>query len=301
MKQLEISNEAYLQPEIEHFLFYQFLLISPSYLVAHKIRTGKSLKKISVPEDIEDVLDLYDRVGDIYGLVFEKWWQKSGSQIFSPKKSKDKISITLDLTKSKSTLIGVVSKVIDNALSSAKLKNDSRIKFLVNKVRDTSLFIRLRIVEEKVRSISEHPDQKTPNWQIAVNIGFGSKHLEKLNLTTKRSGKNESNRNYLGMFVSKNYKEALHFSENAARGIFPSNKVVSTHLEFSIPDLARIIEKQSRAEIIFMSDNAVEDIPNKSWEYSNAIIKKINKNRRKERRILEKAEKLINKPRSPFK
>ena len=60
-------------------LWYEYLRLSPTYLLAHKKRKnyGGGLtedEKKSLPSDFDKVLKTYDDFGDIYKLPFREWW-----------------------------------------------------------------------------------------------------------------------------------------------------------------------------------------------------------------------------------
>jgi hypothetical protein len=279
-------------PKHEHFLFYQFLITSPSYWLAHKIKTKQKIPtKEKIPPDFELVLKTYEKVGNVYDLLFEDWWEKKGYELFYLNKSKQKLTLYIDLNKSKREILKYINNNLDNALNSSKNPDKPQLEFLVNKIRDTALFIKLRIIEEKAHSINDI--KKIPNWQIATKVGYGSKHLKKVDIDVKRTQSNLYSRSYLGMFVAKKFKEALFVAENAARGLFPLTTEPKFYLNFDLTHLHKLFDQQDFKIVKNLSDNIENDIPNKQWEYSEAIIRKINKKRRKEKRILKEAEKIL--------
>ena len=63
--------------------------------------------------------------------------------------------------------------VIDpNDFIKNSLKNTNQINFLVNKIRDTALFVKLRIIEEKANALNAQ--KKIPNWQIVKYFNVNS-------------------------------------------------------------------------------------------------------------------------------
>ena len=66
------AKKVYQEPDIEHFMFYQCLILSSSYAIAHRIRSNQLRKTETVPKDIDLVLKIYDQVGNIYKKPFEK-------------------------------------------------------------------------------------------------------------------------------------------------------------------------------------------------------------------------------------
>jgi hypothetical protein len=287
-------NDFNSHPKHEHFLFYQFLFHSPSYWLAHKLKTKEKINSHEkIPADIEAVLKTYELVGSVYDLLFEEWWEKRGYELFYANKVKQKLTLYIDLNMPKKEILEHINHNLESALKLKRNKNTNKIIFLVNKVRDTALFVKLRIIEEKANALLGQ--KKTPNWQIAAKVGYGSKHLKKIESNTKKTQANTYSREYLGMFVAKKYKEALYISENAARGHFPLTEPPKHYLDFNLSVIAKLLEKQELKIVKSLVDNVQKDIPNKQWEYSEAIIRKINKRKRREKRILKEAEKIVSK------
>lgn len=284
-------NDFNSHPKHEHYLFFQFLVISPSYWLAHKIKTKKRINtEEKIPSDIKTVLKTYEIVGNVYDLLFEDWWEKNGYELFYENKVKQKLTLYIDLNMPKKQILENVNRNLDDALKARTNKKINQFNFLINKIRDTALFVKLRIIEEKCNAFKLQ--KKIPNWQIAVNVGYGSKHLKKVDLDSKKTQSNTYSRDYLGMFVAKKYTEAIYIAENAARGLFPLATAPKYYLNFNLPVISNLLEKQDLEIIKKLVENVEKDIPNKQWEYSEAIIKKINKRKRKEKRILKEAEKI---------
>ena len=287
-------NDFNSHPKHEHYLFYQFLINSPSYWIAHKLKTKQTIgPDEKIPADIKVVINTYELVGSVYDLLFEEWWERRGYELFYANKAKQKLTLYIDLNMPKKEILEHINHNLDFALKAKKNKNANQINFLVNKIRDTALFVKLRIIEEKANALNAQ--KKIPNWQIAVMVGYGSKHLKKIDSDTKKTQINTYSRDYLGMFVAKKYKEALYVAENAARGHFPLSDPPKHYLDFNLPIISKLLEEQELKIVKNLVENVEKDIPNKQWEYSEAIIGKINKRRRREKRILKEAEKIISK------
>ena len=67
----------------EHAYFFRFLLISPSYQLAHRIATGEAVtnQEIARVKDWDSVLTTYSRCGNVFELPFLKWWEQTGCDL----------------------------------------------------------------------------------------------------------------------------------------------------------------------------------------------------------------------------
>ncbi len=274
-------------PTIEHHLFFQYLLISPSYYQASLIRKGakNAAGKSALPKDMERVLGVYDLVGDIYLTPFEVWWESTGCNLFYSGEASKTLTLSLDLTNTKQAILEQVEKRLDEAYARRAKGSAPKLSLLNNKVRAFSLFEKVRIVDEKASSF-EDGNERLENWKIAIIANLETKWRKGLTLTSKRTAKNQQAREYLGMLVSKNIAEALVVAENAARGQFPSKELVTSRLEFDFNVLAETLCNYEIAETQFMEECTFEDKPLKFRAYWEIMNKKV-RARRKARKKLD--------------
>ena len=240
------------EPHIEHLLFYRFLLMSKSYELAHMIKFGRLSKADANLSDIDKVLKIYDLVGNIYVLPFQIWWVKHGQEIFQDNKPLTKITLTIDLSKGKNHVLKRVKKTISDAYAVSEQKSINKISLNPNKIRPSSLFHKLELLKEKSRD-SLSIKKPLPKWNLAVNVGFGSKFIPELLAGIDDVEYGNKVRDYLGMFVSQKMTEAKWIAENAARGDFPNNKFLSTAKDFDFEKLSHIIKKTNDAELHLLS------------------------------------------------
>jgi len=217
-KQWETLNKL---PTLEHELFFSFLLISPSYQKIHSINTGKMKEKIT--EELKEVDDLYQKIGNVYGISFDDWWKGGAANHFYGDLTPDVLTVNLDTKKSRSKLLAEVSHLLD-ALEKSKNKKVIPIEFISNKIRIDTLNERYWIIAYK--SYKMFYNKKIENWRIgaflASFINVEAKWAKELEGVDKPTAKNLDARERVGQLVSKMLKEALYLSENAARGRFPS-------------------------------------------------------------------------------
>lgn len=275
-------------PTIEHNLFFQFLVVSPSYWKAHLVRKGElSIDDKSLPKDIKKVLKIYDLFGDIFLMPFEIWWEKRGSDLFYSGTQKQNLNFVVDISKSKSDLLEHIGSKIDQAQKRLRRAAKPKVSLLVNKIQTFSLFEKLQLVEKKANAYrTANPGLE--NWRIAADSVLRSKWKKGLTEDAKLTSRNEKARTYLGMLVSKNIAEALTVSENAARGLFPLKEASLTHMKFDFEHLGKLLFERFIEEVQYMHDASVDDRPIKYDDYANAIIKQINKRIRARKRF-EKA------------
>ena len=246
-----LKNLIFHEPNIDHLLFYRFLLLSKSYEMAHLIR-AKKIKKSNVGiQDIDDVLKTYDLVGNIYELPFQVWWVKTGQKIFYEKKPVTKMTLTIDLSKGQSYVLSRVKKVISDTYAFNEKAPVAGIEFEVNKIRPVSLFHKFELVRVKAKRLSENM-RANSNWKIALDVGFGSKYIPELVSNRPSYERTIQIREYLGDFVTRKLTEAKFISENAARGKFPCNKPLTTALEFDYNNLNDVIKATNNSEKLLL-------------------------------------------------
>ena len=239
-------------PSIKHELFYKFLLISPTYSLAHQIVCKKvKIPKARLPKDFYEVLETYRMVGNIYDVSFDDWWDKTGRRILVADKKALFVPFKINLANSKEQILSKVSKLIDRFDSETLINHkDIKITLLNNKIRIQTLEERYELAYIKSRWTPEvnfqadgSPGKKRPNWFIALEAKKFLKsykdclYINKIKWGDRKTATNEQYRNYLGMLVDRNLKEALSISENAARRRFPLETSSSTHLAFNYPEI----------------------------------------------------------------
>ena len=64
------------EPTTAYQLMFEFLLLSPSYELARRARSGQltAADRTRLPADFKQVLATYDLLGDVNGILFRQWW-----------------------------------------------------------------------------------------------------------------------------------------------------------------------------------------------------------------------------------
>ena len=214
--------------------FFDFLMASPSYQLAHEVRTGGIPKDESVtkPLDFNRVLAVYDLCGNIFETGFEDWWEERGRDLLrNPSDYGSLVAYPVDLEQATNKLIAEFTAFIRKAKTDRTSKRLPEIRFLTNKVRISALHARLALVNEKGR-IEQKTGKKISNWRLGVEVKLKSKWVDELKSATKNTSDNLEARTSLGILVSKHLKEALYLRENAARGTFPLLNPIDSGLSF---------------------------------------------------------------------
>lgn len=284
------AKKVYEEPDIEHLMFYQCLILSSSYAIAHRIRCNQLRKNEVVPKDIDLVLKIYDQVGNIYKKPFEKWWKKIGNELFYEKKPIKKLTLNLNLQKNTEDLLAQVKEAIHQTKKINFKDSDTGISFEVNKLRPVSIFYRLFLVVDRCNYIEEK--KNIPYWKIATEMNFPSQQVEALKKGIKNIDEANKAREYVTMLVCRKLSEAKFLAENAARGIFPSITPFSTATDFDFIKLPKIVHDQEIAEIMHMENQRWSNKPVLQWDYASVLIKNIQKKKKKNKQILAKAKKI---------
>lgn len=272
-------------PTVEHSLFFQYLVVSPSYWKAHLIRKGVlNLGDKGLPKDIKLVLKTYDLFGDIFTTPFEIWWERKGCDLFYSGTATKVLNVSLDLAKTKAVLLKQVELKISEAQQKLKKADKPKISLLINKINSYSLFEKLRLIEEKALAYREgRPNLE--NWRIALISNLRTKWKKGINEDSRLTAGNEKARAYLGMLVSKNIAEAVAVAENAARGNFPSKEGAPSRMRLDYEHLAKVLYEQGIAEVEYIFEMGMADKPIKHGDYAAAMLKELHKKMRSRKRF----------------
>jgi len=219
-------------PTEKEEIFTDYLLISPSYQLAHKSRTVGLTKaeKRQQPKDFKTVLEVYDTCGDITSQSFDSWWEERGRDLLRTNQSRTElIAYPVDLAAPVAKLVKEFTEFVTQTKVTRRARV-SPIQILSNKIKTGSLQTKLELIYEKGR-LEFRNDKRIEHWRLAVQTGLKSKWKAVLKPNSKKLADNEHARTILGVVVSKHLREALWIAENAARGLFPLAQPIETGLE----------------------------------------------------------------------
>lgn len=229
----------------KHEYLFKFLQISPSYQLAYRrITLKEKIAKRELPNDFDLVVSIYKNIGNVFDLNFVEWWLQKNELCFANERINKRLLIGVDITKSKEDLMYEFEKLVDKSKLSLLNINPASYNLKINKIRLQSLRDRHYLVESKAEFYFNKRQEE--HWKLAKFIGIGSKWTESLRLNSKKTKINLQARNYLSILVSKNLKEALYLSENAARGNFPLIEKIETDLRFDFPFINNQIGKNTK-------------------------------------------------------
>ena len=79
-----------------YFIWFLYLALSPSYELARRHNSGKLTDNdlTNLPDDFDQVLDVYDDFGDALHQDFETWWEEKG-RTFAPLRGENRESLEL--------------------------------------------------------------------------------------------------------------------------------------------------------------------------------------------------------------
>ncbi|CAN4265943.1 hypothetical protein MCERHM31_00103 [Methylophilaceae bacterium] len=216
----------------KHEYIFYYLMISPSYWLAHRqVHLNESIPESELPDDFDDVLTMYKKLGDVYSKHFIEWWDQTGKDLFAEKNTKDRILISIDPTKPKQELLEDFMELLAKLDSREKKTPSEKIHLQVNKIRLSSLHNRYQLVLAKAEFF-QNKIKKEQLWRLAKYIGINSTKTKEIRLNSKKTSANLETRTYLSILASKNLSDALCIAENAARGKFPSLEPIKNSLKF---------------------------------------------------------------------
>jgi hypothetical protein len=245
----EKANQLRFMPTFEHELFFYFLLMSPSYQLAHKFKSKKIPKNIEVPKDFEKVKKTYALIGDIYNSTFEDWWQSGGYKLFEYQTKVKKLAISVDLSKPQSETLKEIQETIKSAYDSNKnIKEKQKISFVKNKLHYSSLNDRKNFLINKAVA-NFKLGKEVEHWRVAVRARVLSKWIEGLTFDSKPTQENLKARVALGELSSKLLKEGWYLCENAARLDFPSCQLNFNAIQIDFVQLKEVMFKYAALEV----------------------------------------------------
>ncbi len=207
-------------PDDEHQLFFDYLQISPSYQLAHRLKTTQPHldQDPSHVSNWKEVTKTYAICGDVFSLTFLQWWELTGRLAFYKQQS------------------------------DGTFLPEGPLKLQVNKLNTMTLIkgpilVCFKAIDELSTVVESN---RVENWRLGVECNISSKWTNVLKKNSKKTLDNLEARTALGALVSKKLKEALYIAENAARGIYPSNAKIRTGLEFDRDEIYQI-EKNNTA------------------------------------------------------
>ena len=276
------KNGKFVEEHRLYRLWFEFLALSPSYELARRFRKSKGkltgADKARIPSDLAQVLQIYDAFGDVQTALFKTWWQAHGVELFgitgepsavAPiykmansedpdlKKLHYSLKCYLDSTWPAQRKPGAIILAIP--LNSTRQKVLKTIKQLLDEhieaptpqakpmfsLATKDLHIKNVIDAMSVLWIrSAKPEWEL--WKIGVEANISKLYSKKYDaFKSKRTTANYDEFRTLEQMTSRKFKIAVNIAENAARGIFPSQKACPHSVKFDAAEFNHILSAKT--------------------------------------------------------
>lgn len=257
-------------------LFFNFLRISPSYLLALESASEAELTiKLGDQERAAQVWKTREDVGDVYRVMFKEWWLTRGINLFGIHTRRPKVEgiSYLQGGRSNDSLIASAQRraadfittrfdeqgrpdsiLVSIPLGQTRIKTSRELYELMNKVEESYPVThpvpmyqleknriqdrRLRLGIDLVFFRSAFPNWEL--WRVGARARISKKHKDLDPLTQKKGVHNEEARRGLTLIASRMYKESITIAENAAIGKFPCLESIKA-AEVDIKKMGRIL------------------------------------------------------------
>lgn len=267
---VQFRKEGVWTPQLGMFLlWFQFLQLSPSYELARRRQSGlfNDVDRTLRPADFNQVLAVYDDLGDALHPSFTEWWQDRGIENFGyhgdkptvrqiatvqrSRNAQDRfweqatnyldgkwqtegqqttmvVAIPVNLTKAK--ILKKVGQLLDAMDADQKRLKAAPPKYkLHGKKHDEGSLLRYLEVL-KCRALNP----KMPLWQIGVMTGLSQMYSARLAATSDAKDADlADDKNALKILTSRAISRGRMIAENAARGVFPSYAPCTHPVKFS--------------------------------------------------------------------
>ena len=257
-------------------LYFQFLMMSPSYELARKHNANELSidDEKRIPDDFEVVLENYRRVGDVRNIDFMVWWRSRGKALFGREDHQvDSVKfVNYEISRKSNAVIGKLDpmnpsdflvavpislKFPDALAQTTKLLTSqkhffstrllqhgpqSSINILKVRVHGEKLQKGLRLIQIKAL------EPKLSLWQLGLKAKTSDMYCKLLKKADKNILEYEfiDEKKALGKLVSRSIISHEAIIENAARGVFPSEEKLKHKFNYKIAkDLIEYYEENS--------------------------------------------------------
>lgn len=276
------KKDWHVAPTAGFQLMFEFLRLSPSYELARKHRTrGLSQRETaSLPADFDQVLKTYDLLGDVSADFFRSWWLKRGLQVFGNPYKKPRVHslgvlnaglnlqlneiaapiisylnnerdaeglnaslmLSVPLTLKRSEAIKQISKLIaDHGGVDTGLEKKPQLKLVSKRLRPDVLHKGLRLLWIKAAK---------PNWELwrlGAKAELSQSYSKELDPNAPKKVKTDfekDDRIIMSKITSRFLSKYEAIAENAARGLFPTDRPVLS-AGYDYPLIAKRLQARS--------------------------------------------------------
>jgi hypothetical protein len=258
------KQDWHVAPTAGFQLMFEFLRLSPSYELARKYRTkGLSQREsASLPADFDQVLKTYELLGDVSTEFFRSWWLKRGLQVFGNPYKKPRVHcigvlnagktieltemaspitsylnnerneeglnaslvLSVPLTLKRSELLKQISRLIaENNSVETEVDQKPKLILVSKRLRPDVLFKGLRLLWLKAAK---------PNWELwrlGSKAELSQSYSKELDPNAPKKVKTDlekDDRIIMSKITSRYLTKYEAIAENAARGLFPTDRPV---------------------------------------------------------------------------
>ncbi len=243
-----------------HILRHQFLRLSPSYFLAHQVRTGERSYDVttaaSFPKDFERVLQVYDVFGDVFHLNRDQWVERIRGELPALRRTVPKTRVIAQYDRREEKPKAKLAAQINEYLAGQWTQEGKPQFVLVSIPIELSIntaIEQLRVEMKQVRAQLQVPKTfihtfplasprlqertlmtylrmlyfhaavpRAKLWQVGAQARLLLSAGRKVGLRVKATATNRDERNKLTVLASRAHARSNLVAENAARGLFPS-------------------------------------------------------------------------------
>lgn len=263
-----------------YLLWMEYLAVSPSYELARRYRAGilTHAERTRLPADFEDVLAVYDDLGDIQRVSFLDWWSERGLTVFGYEGAKPRVQVIDNLRSNRhrkaaqrlqgfiendwteqgqpnamlvSIPVGLTKTQITRQLGKllARYEDEHRVlperkakyPLVGTRQRKDTLFRYLFVVWVRCAM------PRQPLWRVGARAKVSDTYSRELDAGARIArGDQVYDRSVLAVLTSRAWSRGLALAENAARGRFPTYDMPDHAVEPNTHDLWDMIYSRRR-------------------------------------------------------
>lgn len=253
--------------------------MSPSYELARQMRAGQLPAGTKLPDDFEDVLSVYDDLGDVRHVSFDDWWISTGMEFFGHHGDKPRVGFVATLSAKRADLAQQVQQKADEYVQGRWVQQGKQRSAVVAIPLGLT---KAQVVKQIAAILDQYPEnqkgfvREAPKYQLdgtkhdskslfkyiaclwlkaakpdltLWQIGAGAKLSTFYSDQKKREKQPDydqtGDRIALKILTSRALNRGRMIAENAARGIFPSY----AKCEHALPLDYQLIQQQRAGRV----------------------------------------------------
>jgi hypothetical protein len=263
-----------------YLLWMRYLAISPSYELARRYRAGEydDITLADLPADFEDVLAVYDDLGDVQRTQFLPWWRDRAMPVFGYVGSKPRVRRIDTLSKNrKRKASGRLESFIEGDWAEQGQPNAMVVSIPIG-LSKTQITRQLKKLLERYgdeQRVLDPPKSKYPLlgtrqrkdtlfrylmvfwvrcamprqalWRVGVRSRVSDTYSSELDPSARiERGTQVYDRSMLSVLTSRAYNRSLSLAENAARGRFPSYEKPIHAVEPDLHEMWKLISSRRK-------------------------------------------------------